>query len=276
LIPEVHFVPYSYCYRCPFNREPETCDLECGKFLEHVVEDSHSGVGKPAAILVEAIQGEGGSIVPDKRFMPKIREICDKYHIILIVDEIQAGFCRTGKMFSCEHTGTVPDIMTMSKALGGVGFPISAMAYREKLDTWPPGKHIGTFRGNMIAYAGGAAAIRFMQEHDLADHATTVGGQMLDSLKQLESDSEIVGESRGKGLMLGVEFVKDKATKEPAPEIAAQVRTLCHQRGVLIEIGGHYFNVARFLPPLVVTAELAAKGVEIFSESVREVEKTRK
>jgi diaminobutyrate-2-oxoglutarate transaminase len=128
----------------------------------------------------------------------------------------------------------------------------------------------------MIAYAGGAAAIRFMQEHDLADHATTVGGQMLDSLKQLESDSEIVGESRGKGLMLGVEFVKDKATKEPAPEIAAQVRTLCHQRGVLIEIGGHYFNVARFLPPLVVTAELAAKGVEIFSESVREVEKTRK
>jgi diaminobutyrate-2-oxoglutarate transaminase len=274
LIPEVHFVPYSYCYRCPFNREPESCDLECGKFLEHVVEDSHSGVGKPAAILVEAIQGEGGSIVPDERFIPKVREICDKYDIILIVDEIQAGFCRTGKMFSFEHTGTIPDIMTMSKALGGVGFPISAMAYREKLDTWPPGKHIGTFRGNMIAYAGGAAAIRFMQENDLADHATAVGGQILDSLKQLEGDSEIVGEARGKGLMLGVEFVKDKATKEPAPEIAAQVRTLCHQRGVLIEIGGHYFNVARFLPPLVVTAELAAKGVEIFSESVREVEKT--
>jgi len=203
-----------------------------------------------------------------------VREICDQYDIILIVDEIQAGFCRTGKMFSFEHTGTIPDIMTMSKALGGVGFPISAMAYREKLDTWPPGKHIGTFRGNMIAYAGGAAAIRFMQENDLADHATAVGGQILDSLKQLEGDSEIVGEARGKGLMLGVEFVKDKATKEPAPEIAAQVRTLCHQRGVLIEIGGHYFNVARFLPPLVVTAELAAKGVEIFSESVREVEKT--
>jgi diaminobutyrate-2-oxoglutarate transaminase len=275
LIPEVHFVPYSYCYRCPFNREPATCDLECGKFVEHVVEDSHSGVGEPAAILVEAVQGEGGSIVPDERFIPKLREICDKYEVLLIIDEIQAGFCRTGQMFSCEHTGTVPDIMTMSKALGGVGFPISAMAYREKLDTWPPGKHIGTFRGNMIAYAGGAAAIRFMQENDLAAHATTIGAKMLDSLKRLEANSEIVGEARGKGLMLGVEFVQDKATKEPAPKIAAQVRTLCHQHGVLIEIGGHYFNVARFLPPLVITDELATKGVEIFAEAVREVARTR-
>ncbi|KPJ94538.1 MAG: class III aminotransferase, partial [Gemmatimonas sp. SG8_17] len=274
LLPEVHFVPYSYCYRCPFNREPTSCDLECGKFLEHVVEDSHSGVGKPAAILVEAIQGEGGSIVPDDRFIPKVREICTKYGILMIVDEIQAGFCRTGKMFSFEHTGTVPDIVTMSKALGGVGFPISAVAYREELDTWPPGKHIGTFRGNMIAYAGGAAAIQFMQQHGLADHAMRLGNLVLDWLKQLEGDSEIIGETRGKGLMLGVEFVKDKVSKEPAPELAAQVRTLCHKRGVLIEIGGHYFNVARFLPPLVLTEELARKGFDIFAESVRELEKT--
>lgn len=273
LLPEIHFVPYSYCYRCPFSREPDSCDLECGKYLEHVVEDSHSGVGKPAAILVEAIQGEGGSIVPDDRFIPKIREICDRYEILLIVDEIQAGFCRTGKMFSFEHTGTLPDIMTMSKALGGVGFPISAVAYREELNTWPPGKHIGTFRGNMIAYAGGAAGIRFMLENNLADHALNLGEVMLDLLKGIEEDSEIIGETRGRGLMLGVEFVRDKATKEPAPALAAQLRTLCHQRGVLIEIGGHYFNVARFLPPLVLTEELARKGIEIFAESVEELEK---
>ena len=274
LIPEVHFVPYSYCYRCPFGREQDTCDLECGKYLEHVVEDSHSGVGEPAAILVEAVQGEGGSIVPDERFIPKIREICDRYGILMIVDEIQAGFCRTGAMFSFEHTGTVPDIMTMSKALGGVGFPISAVAYKEKLNTWPPGKHIGTFRGNMIAYAGGAAGIRFMLQHDLAAHSKSLGQTMLGLLKELEEDSDIVGEARGKGLMLGVEFVEDKSTKKPAPEMAARVRTLCHQRGVLIEIGGHYFNVARFLPPLVLTEELARRGIEVFSESVREVEKT--
>ena len=273
LLPEVHFVPYSYCYRCPFNQEPGKCDLECGKFLEHVVDDSHSGVEHPAAILVESIQGEGGSIVPDERFLPKIREICDKYDILMIDDEIQAGFCRTGKMFACQHTGVVPDIMTMSKALGGVGFPISAVAYKEKLDTWPPGKHIGTFRGNMVAYAGGAAGINFMLETSLADHALKLGEKMLGMLKELEAGTTIVGEARGKGLMLGVEFVKDKDTKEPAPELAAKVRTLCFQRGVLIEVGGHYFNVARFLPPLVLTEDLAKKGVEVFAEAVRDLEK---
>jgi len=274
MIPEVHFVPYSYCYRCAFGREQSSCDLECGKFLEHVVEDSHSGFGHPAAILVESIQGEGGSIVPDERFLPKIREVCDKYDILMIDDEIQAGFCRTGKMFACEHTGVVPDIMTMSKALGGVGFPISAVAYKEKLNTWSPGKHIGTFRGNMVAYAGGAAGIEFMLATNLANHSLQLGEKMLGWLKELEADSPIVGEVRGKGLMLGVEFVKDRVTKEPAPDLAAKVRTLCHRRGVLIEIGGHYFNVARFLPPLVVTEELARKGVDVFFEAVKELEKT--
>ena len=273
MIPEVHFVPYSYCYRCPFGQQAGKCDLECGKYLEHVVEDSHSGVGHPAAILVESIQGEGGSVVPDERFLPKIREVCDKYDILMIDDEIQAGFCRTGKMFACEHTGVVPDIMTLSKALGGVGFPISAVAYREKLDTWTPGKHIGTFRGNMVAYAGGAAGIQFMLDTNLADHAKQLGETMIGMLNEVEADSTIVGEARGKGLMLGVEFVKDKATKEPAPELAAKVRTLCHQRGVLIEIGGHYFNVARFLPPLVLTEDLAKKGVEVFADSVRDLQK---
>jgi diaminobutyrate-2-oxoglutarate transaminase len=275
LLAEVHFVPFPYCYRCPFNREAATCELECGSFLEHVVEDSHSGVGRPAGILVEAVQGEGGSIVPDQRFLPRVRAICDRYEIPLIVDEIQAGFCRTGKMFAFQHTGTIPDIVTMSKALGGVGFPISAIAYREQLDTLPPGKHIGTFRGNAIAYAAGAAGIRFMLDHDLAGHAARLGEQMLSMLGELERDSAVVGEVRGKGLMLGVELVKDRATKEPAPELASKLRSLCHQRGVLIEVGGHYFNVARFLPPLVLTEELARKGVEIFMESVRELEQSR-
>jgi diaminobutyrate-2-oxoglutarate transaminase len=127
----------------------------------------------------------------------------------------------------------------------------------------------------MIAYAGGAAGIRFMLENNLAEHARDLGQRMLEMLKPMEQDSEIVGEVRGKGLMLGVEFVKDRATKEPAPDLAAKVRTLCHQRGVLIEIGGHYFNVARFLPPLVITEELARKGIEVFADSVRELEKSR-
>ena len=275
LLPEVHFVPYAYCYRCPFKKVPERCDLECAQYLEHVIEDPHSGVATPAAVIVEPIQGEGGSIVPPESFVPAIRKICDKHGIVMIADEVQAGFCRTGKMFSFEHSGTVPDIAVMSKALGGIGLPISGIAYTETLNTWPAGAHIGTFRGHVLAYAAGAAALDFMVGTRLAEHSLTLGERMLSLLKTLERDSEIVGEVRGKGLMLGIEFVRDRGTKEPAPELAQRVRTECHRRGLLIEIGGHYDNVARFLPPLVLTEELARKGLGVFADAVREVERRR-
>ena len=274
LAPEVHFVPYAYCYRCPFKQTPDKCHLECAQYLEHVLEDPHSGVAKPAAVIVEPIQGEGGSIVPPKQFMPKVRQICDKHEVLLIADEIQSGFCRTGKVFAFEHTDTVPDIVTMSKALGGIGLPISGIAYREKLNTWPAGQHIGTFRGNVTAYAAGAAALDFMVRHKLAEHALQLGERMLSSLKQLEKDSRIIGDVRGKGLLLGVEFVKDKDTKEASPECARRVRSACHSRGLLTEVGGHYNNVARFLPPLVLTEELSQKGLAIFADAVKEVERS--
>jgi diaminobutyrate-2-oxoglutarate transaminase len=190
LIPEVHFAPYAYCYRCAFGKNSDSCELECVNYVEHILEDPHSGVGKPAAIIVEAIQGEGGSIVPPEKFITGIREACDKNEIIMIVDEIQAGLGRTGKMF--------------------------AFAYKEKLDKLPAGKHIGTFRGNVIAYTAGAAALRFMIENNLAAHSLNLGEKMLSWLKDIEKDSSIVGEARGKGLMLGIELVKDKASKEPA------------------------------------------------------------
>lgn len=272
LLPEVHFTPYAYCYRCPFKRTPDTCALECADYLERRLDDPHSGVTPPAAVIVEPIQGEGGSIVPPPEFLARVRAICDKHEVLLIADEIQSGFCRTGRMFAFEHSGIVPDIVTMGKALGGAGFPLSAVAYKEALNTLPPGLHIGTFRGNVAAFAAGAAALDFMQSNNLAEHAATVGHEMLTALAELERSSSIVGEVRGKGLMLGVEFVHDRTTKQPAPDVATSVRTLCHQRGVLIEIGGHYSNVARFLPPLVVTRELAMKGTEIFIECVKEVE----
>ncbi|HNS50909.1 MAG TPA: aspartate aminotransferase family protein [Anaerolineae bacterium] len=272
LVPEVHFLPYAYCYRCAFGKQAGNCDLECARFVEHVLEDPHSGVSHPAAVIVEPVQGEGGSIAPPEGFMRLLRESCTRHGVLLIADEIQAGFCRTGKLFSCLHSGITPDIMTMSKALGGVGFPISGIAYRQELDTWPAGKHIGTFRGNVAAYAAGAAALNFMVTQNLAEHVRTLGESLLPYLKQIEADSSIVGEARGLGLLIGIEFVKDKATKEPAPELARQVRNLCHKRGILMEIGGHYFNVARFLPPLVITKDLALKGIEIFADAVREVE----
>ena len=275
LLSEIHFVPYAYCYRCAFGRTSGKCDLECVKYLEYTFEDPHSGVSRPAAVIVESIQGEGGSIIPPDGFILALRELCTKYEVLLIDDEIQAGFCRTGKMFACDHTGIVPDIMTMSKALGGIGLPLSGIAYSKELDRFSPGQHIGTFRGNVLAYAAGAAAITFMKTTRLADHANSVGNRMIEQLRSLEETSNIIGEVRGKGLMLGVEFVTDKASKDPAPKLAANIRTECHRRGLLIEIGGHYFNVARFLPPLVLTPELADRGVELFAESVAAVERSR-
>lgn len=270
LLGEIHFLPYAYCYRCAFGRTAGACDLECAAYFEHVLDDPHSGVGCPAAVIVEAVQGEGGTVVPPREFLPRVAESCRRHEVLLIADEVQAGFGRTGRMFAFEHTDTVPDICVMSKALGGAGFPISAIAYREELDTFPPGKHIGTFRGNVTAFAAGAAALDFMARTDLSGHAAGLGEWMLGRLKELEKDSPIVGEARGLGLMLGVEFVKDKAKKTPAPELAKAVRTLCHKHGLLIEVGGHYDNVARFLPPLVVTRDLAETGLEIFAEAVRQ------
>jgi diaminobutyrate-2-oxoglutarate transaminase len=274
LVPEVHFTPYGYCYRCAFGRKPESCSMECTQYLDRLLEDPHSGVTRPAAVIVEPIQGEGGSIIPPEAFLPNVREICDRHEVLLICDEIQCGLGRTGKMFAFEHTGAVPDIVTMSKALGGLGFPISAIAYRDELNTWPTAKTIGTFRGNMIAYAAGARALGFMLESGLLEHTERLGQTALRLLKELEKDSRIIGEARGKGLMLGVEFVSDKETKKPAPKLAKRMRTLCHQRGVMIEVGGHYGNVARFLPPLVITEQLLGRAIEIFSEAVREIEKT--
>ena len=232
LIPEVHFLPFAYCYRCPFAKSVETCDLLCAEYLQHKLEDPHSGLAKPAAVIIEAIQGEGGSIVPPGQYLTKIREICDRFQVLLIVDEIQAGFCRTGQMFAFQHSQIVPDIITMSKALGGVGLPISAIAFKEELNTFPPGKHIGTFRGNVLAYAAGQAALQFMTQNSLGEHARTLGDQMLIWLKDITREIEIVGDVRGKGLMLGVEFVKERETKEPAPELAAEVRTRCFQKGL--------------------------------------------
>ena len=272
LMAEVHFVPYAYCYRCVFKKEPNHCQLECAQYFEYKIEDPHSGICQPAAVILEAIQGEGGSIVPPDTYLQEISKVCNRHGITLIVDEIQSGFCRTGRMFAFEHSGITPDIMTMSKALGGLGFPISGIAYNQRLDTLQPGKHIGTFRGNMLAYAAGAAAIKFMINHQLADYSRELGGWMLSELKNLKNEYRTIGDVRGRGLMLGVEFVSDLEKKTPAPELAAEVRSRCHRQGLLIEIGGHHFNVARFLPPLVLTKDLARKGLDIFARAVAECE----
>ncbi len=274
LVPEVHFVPYAYCYRCPFDRTKNNCNLECASFYNHVLEDPHSGVCNPAAAIIEPIQGEGGSIVPPDEYVKRIEKISREYAVLLIADEIQAGFCRTGEFFSFQHSKTTPDIITLSKALGG-GFPLSAVAYKEELDVWEKGAHIGTFRGNVAAMAAGVASIDFMIDNDLCNYAQKIGKIMLRTLEKIGKNSSIIGDVRGRGLMLGVEIVEDKETKTPSEALADCIRRECFNRGVLIEIGGHYNNVARFLPPLIITKELAETGVALFEEAIEEVEHKR-
>jgi diaminobutyrate-2-oxoglutarate transaminase len=271
LVPGVSFVPYDYSYRNPFGCPAEETDLYAARWLDRVLTDTHSGVSKPAAVIVEAVQGEGGSIPPKPRFLKSIREITQRHDVLLICDEIQCGLGRTGKIFAFEHAGIVPDIITMSKALGGMGFPISAIAYREELNTWPPGKSIGTFRGNMVAFAAGAAAIEYMVREDISGHAATLGAKLLEKLKN-EADNPIVGEIRGLGLMLGIEMVKDKQSREPSPEYAKKIRGYCHRHGVLVEVGGHYNNVVRLLPPLVISQELAFKAADIIIQGIGKVQ----
>ncbi|OLS32133.1 MAG: Diaminobutyrate--2-oxoglutarate aminotransferase [Candidatus Heimdallarchaeota archaeon AB_125] len=276
LIPEVHFVPYAYSYRCPFRSKTAVeCAEASANYYEHVLEDPHSGVVDPAMTIIEPIQGEGGSIVPHESFIRRIAEISNKYEVPIVFDEIQAGFCRTGKFFSSEHSNATPDIMTLSKALGG-GFPLSAIAYRQDLDVWSKAAHIGTFRGNVSAMAAGSASIDFMLKNKLANYVEELGEYLLNKLKTIEKSSSIVGEVRGKGLMLGIEIVYDKDTKKPSPELCSKIRDEMFQRGVIIEIGGHYDNVLRFLPPLIITRKLAETGIEICIESIEKVENSIK
>src|ERR1700722_2169298 len=267
-----HFMPYPYCYRCPLGLKPDSCELACASLLDTSLEDPHSGIPHPAAVLIEPIQGEGGTIVPPDGYLSKVRAITRKHDVPLICDEIQTGFARTGTMFACEHDGVSPDVIALSKALGGIGYPISCIAYDSELDTWKQGAHIGTFRGHQVAMAAGLAAIEFMQEVDLAAHSASLGELTLGLLREAQDTLASVGDVRGRGLMIGIELVKDRDTKAPWPEMAAQIRTECFRKGVIIEVGGHYGNVARFLPPLVITRDLLLTGVEIFVESVRAAE----
>ncbi|MCM3670699.1 diaminobutyrate--2-oxoglutarate transaminase family protein [Mesobacillus maritimus] len=269
---DVHFFPYPYCYRCPFGLERGSCGMACAKFLEESLINPHSGVNKPSAVIIEPIQGEGGTIVPPSGYLKEVRRITEEQGVILICDEIQTGFGRTGKMFASEHDDISPDMVTLSKALGGIGYPISCIAYDKKFDTWEQGFHIGTFRGHQSAMAAGNEAIKFMDTFDVLTHVTELGEYALIVLSDFSRDIEVIGDVRGKGLMMGIEFVKDRHTKTPNREIANEIRKECIAKGLIVEVGGHYSNVIRFLPPLTITKELLTKGLDIFMQICKEIQ----
>ncbi len=270
--PEIYRMPYAYCYRCPFNLEHPSCGTACADYLE----DFFIGNVAPentAAVIAETIQGEGGFVTPPPEYFPKLKKICAKYEIPLIIDEIQTGAGRTGKFFAIEHWGIEPDIITMGKSFAG-GMPLSAVTGKASLMEIP---HVGglggTYGGNPVSCKAALAVLEILIEDKLMETAKSLGKTLWERFKSLQKNHEIIGDVRGKGPMLGLELVKDRHTKEPAAEKAKKLTQLCYEKGLIILSCGNYGNVIRTLMPLVITDEELDKGLSILEESFCELEK---
>jgi 2,4-diaminobutyrate 4-transaminase len=266
----VFHLPYPYSYRFPLPVQKKGDEAKVIlRYLEDLLRDEHSGLDQPAGILVEPIQGEGGYIVPPNDFLPGLREIADKFQIPLIIDEVQTGFGRTGKFWGCEVTNTSPDIMCVSKSVGA-GIPLSLIAYKQEYDeNVPEAFHLGTYRGNPLAMAAGAASIDYMRKENLLSHVTQLGEKAKTGFEKLAESSKIVGDVRGVGFMIGNEIVESKQTKAPSKQIAVQMRKEMVENGLLMHTCGHYGNVLRFMAPLVISENLVEKGLEIYDRAVR-------
>ncbi|CAN5507010.1 4-aminobutyrate--2-oxoglutarate transaminase [soil metagenome] len=265
--PEVHRVPFPYCYRCPFGLEHETCGMACAEHTANVI-DSEIGADEVACVVIEPVQGEGGFVVAPDDFMPALRAICSDRDIVLVDDEIQSGMGRTGKMFAIEHYGVVPDIVTTAKSLGA-GFPISGITGTAGIMEAP---HVGglggTYGGNPVACAAALAVIAELTETDLLQRAEAQGRIIRERLDPLADRLRIVGQVRGLGPMVGVELVTDDDTKEPAKRETTGVVARCIANGVLILKAGTHDNVVRMLAPLVISDDNLREGLDVLVEAL--------
>ncbi|MEY9848587.1 diaminobutyrate--2-oxoglutarate transaminase family protein [Streptacidiphilus sp. MAP5-3] len=266
-------LPYPYAYRCPFGVGGVAGARLGTRWTRSLLEDPKAGVDRPAGMLVEVVQGEGGVIAAPDEWLVEQRELTARHGIPLIVDEVQTGVGRTGTFWGVEHSGIEPDVMVVSKAIGG-SLPLAAIVYRSELDVWAPGAHAGTFRGNQLAMAAGAATLRFVSEQGLSQRAAELGTRMLARLRGLQRELPAIGDVRGRGLMLGVELVDRTGTPDElgahpaAPELASAVRAEALRRGLIVELGGRYGSVVRLLPPLTMTDEQAEAVMERLAESI--------
>jgi 4-aminobutyrate aminotransferase len=243
--------PYPYCYRCTYGQQPETCAVECVKHIEDVLLKTVSPAEETAAIVVEPVQGEGGYVVPPKKFFDELARVCRDNGILLVFDEVQSGMGRTGRMFAAEHFGAVPDILAVAKGIAS-GMPLGATVARADLMTWPAGAHASTFGGNPVCCAAALTTISLL-ERELVENAAHMGAHMLERMRLWPERFPNVGQVRGLGLMLGIELVKDQRTKEKAPALRDRVVDLAFEHGLLILGAGD--NTLRLCPPLVITRE---------------------
>ncbi|MGW2086819.1 diaminobutyrate--2-oxoglutarate transaminase family protein [Streptomyces sp. NPDC001880] len=272
-------LPFPRDYRCPFGIGGERGAELAARWTENLLDDPKAGTPAPAGMILEPVQGEGGVNPAPDGWMRRMREITEARSVPLIADEVQTGVGRTGAFWAVEHSGIVPDVMVLSKAIGG-SLPLAVIVYRSELDTWQPGAHAGTFRGNQLAMAAGTATLAFVRENRLAERAATLGARMLARLQALATDHPAIGDVRGRGLMIGIELVDPEATAPgdgpeppPAPALAAAVQQECLRRGLIVELGGRHSTVVRLLPPLTLTDEQATAVVDRLADALAAAER---
>jgi 4-aminobutyrate aminotransferase len=269
--PGTYHAPYANCYRCPLGMAPDRCEAECLSFLEDQVLMHLVSPDDVAAVLVEPIQGEGGYVVPPKAFHERLRALTQKHGILLMVDEVQSGMGRTGRMWAIEHFGVEPDVVTAAKGIAS-GLPLGVTLAKADVMAWPPGAHASTFGGNPVSCAAAVATIGLLRDA-LVKNAEVVGTRLQAGLAALMDKHPLIGDVRGKGLMVGVELVRDRASKERATTERDRVVDEAFARGMLILGAGR--NAVRFSPPLVLSAAQADTAVRIFDEALSAVDGVR-
>ena len=264
---DVTHVPYAYCSRCPFNLgrcTDGTCCLGSLDWIENRLFKTTLPAEECAAIVVEAVQGEGGYVPAPREFLQGLRRICDEHGILLIVDEVQSGMGRTGRMFACDHYDLEPDIICLAKGIAS-GLPLGACVSRAELMDWKPGAHASTFGGNPVAIAAALKTIELL-ERELVENSRDVGAYLQENLRGLMKKHDCIGEVRGLGMMIGVEFVEDRRSMNPAPELRNRVEQAAFEHGLIILGAG--LNTIRWSPPLILTRENADVAIEIFNQAI--------
>ncbi|OYV98150.1 MAG: 4-aminobutyrate--2-oxoglutarate transaminase [Deltaproteobacteria bacterium 37-65-8] len=268
--PETYRMPYAYCYRCPFGLKYPTCGVSCADHLETFFV-GNVAAELTAAVIAEPIQGEGGFVTPPPEYFPKLQAICRKYGIVLIIDEIQTGMGRTGKLFAIDHWGMAPDIILLAKSLAG-GLPLSAVTGRAELMNKPHAGGLGgTFSGNPICCRAALAVLEIFREDGLLARAEALGEKIRARFEELRNRFEIVGDVRGKGPMMAIELVRDRKTKTPASEETKKLVRICYEKGLVLISAGNFGNVIRTLMPLVITDEQFDRGFDILASGMEEL-----
>ncbi len=267
LVPGITHIPYAYCYRCPYHLEYPECEIACVDWIREDLFKRSIPPEEVAAIFVEPIQGEGGYIVPPPEFHHKLYGLAKEFGILFVVDEVQTGMGRTGKMMAIEHWGVVPDIIALAKGIAS-GMPLGATVSQAEVMDWVPGSHASTFGGNPISCRAALKTIELL-ENGLIENAATIGDYLLRKLKEIQNEFELIGEVRGKGLMIGVELVRDRERKTKAIEERNRVIQACFEKGLLILGCGE--NSIRLIPPLIITRREADLALSILEEVLKKI-----